>query len=64
MSEPTYTEIPDTSDSTYWLVTQHEQSRSATFVPKDKELHQQLKKKAWAIIQASLTKRNRKGSSY
>ncbi len=61
MSEPTYTEIPDTSDTNYWTVTQNEQTRSTTFVPKDKELHQRLKKKAWALIQASLTKKNRKG---
>ena len=63
MSELTHTEIPDTSDSTYWLVTQNEHNRSTTFVPKDKELHLKLKRKAWAIIQASLTKRNRKGSN-
>ncbi|SFF29816.1 hypothetical protein [Spirosoma endophyticum] len=62
MDKTTYTEIPDTSDSNYWIVTQHEQNRSTTFVPRDKELHLKLKKKAWAVIQASLTKRNRKGA--
>lgn len=62
MSDTTYTEIPDTSDSNYWE--SKTTDRSTTFVPKDKELHQQLKKKAWVLIQASLAKKNRKGSSY
>lgn len=58
MDEPTYTEIPDTSDSNYWESKTGD--RSVTFVPKDKELHLRLKRKAWTLIQASLTKRNRK----
>ncbi|WP_093829598.1 hypothetical protein [Spirosoma endophyticum] len=64
MSESTYTEIPDTSDSTYWESNSKTGNvRSTTFIPRDKELHLRLKKKAWAVIQAGLTKRNRKGSS-
>ncbi|MBD2701718.1 hypothetical protein IC229_13795 [Spirosoma sp. BT702] len=59
MSELTYTSIPDTSDNNYWE--SRTTDRSTTFIPKDKELHQELKRKAWAVIQASLTKRNRKG---
>ncbi|MVM36291.1 hypothetical protein GO755_40165 [Spirosoma sp. HMF4905] len=62
MTEPTYTEIPDTSDNNYWESKVND--RSTTFVPKDKKLHLFLKRKAWAVIQASLTKKNRKGSSY
>ncbi|GAB4039537.1 hypothetical protein [Spirosoma jeollabukense] len=64
MSELTYTEIPDTSDSAYWESnSKTDNVRSTTFVPRDKELHLKLKKKAWAVIQASLTKRNRKGAN-
>ncbi|MBD2702625.1 hypothetical protein IC229_18405 [Spirosoma sp. BT702] len=59
MNEPTYTAIPDTSDSNYWEFCSSD--RSTTFVPKDKELHQELKRKAWALIQASQNKKNRKG---
>lgn len=62
MSQPLYTEIPDTSDLNYWEIKIHDnQLRSTTFVPRDKELHQQLKKKAWATIQASQS-RSRKRS--
>ncbi|QMW04991.1 hypothetical protein [Spirosoma foliorum] len=63
MSQPTYTAIPDTSDNNYWATKSEPGNvRSTTFVPRDKELHQQLKIKAWAIIQASLRKSNRKVS--
>ena len=61
MSQDTYTSIPDTSDNIYWeskSVTNN--VRSTTFVPRDKELHHRLKVKAWAVIQASLSKRNKK----
>jgi hypothetical protein len=58
MSQSVYTEIPDTSDSAYWEIkTQDNQLRSTTFVPRDKELHQKLKKKAWAEIQSRTRKR-------
>lgn len=61
MSQPVYTTIPDTSDLAYWeLKTQNTQERSTTFVPRDKELHQQLKVKAWAAIQASLGRSRRR----
>ncbi|GAB2554470.1 hypothetical protein [Spirosoma areae] len=61
MSQLTYTSIPDTSDSNYWqLKLMTGNVRSTTFVPRDKELHQQLRVKAWAVIQASLRKNNRK----
>ncbi|MBD2755157.1 hypothetical protein [Spirosoma validum] len=63
MSQPIYTAIPDTSDNNYWTIKSVAGSvRSTTFVPKDKELHQQLRVKAWAVIQASLRKSNRKVS--
>ncbi|WP_248479936.1 hypothetical protein [Spirosoma liriopis] len=63
MSQPTYTAIPDTSDNNYWAIKcEPGDVRSTTFVPRDKELHQQLKSKAWAVIQASLRKNNRKVS--
>ena len=61
MTQPDYTTIPDTSDSTYWEVqVRANQLRSTTFVPRDKELHLQLKKKAWATIQASLGRNRRR----
>jgi hypothetical protein len=63
MSQPNYTAIPDTSDNTYWAIKSEPGNvRSTTFVPRDKELHKQLKIKAWASIQASLKKSNRKVS--
>jgi hypothetical protein len=63
MSQPTYTSIPDTSDTNYWEPkSEPGDVRSTTFVPRDKELHQQLRVKAWALIQASLRKSNRKGN--
>ncbi|MVM33868.1 hypothetical protein GO755_27780 [Spirosoma sp. HMF4905] len=59
MSHPIYSEIPDTSDLTYWSIkAQDGQLRCVTFVPRDKELHQQLKRKAWAA--KAPTARNRK----
>lgn len=62
MSQLTYTAIPDTSDNNYWDTKSETGSvRSTTFVPRDKELHQELRVKAWAVIQASLRKSNRKG---
>ncbi|GAB3758939.1 hypothetical protein [Spirosoma pomorum] len=61
MSKPVYTRIPDTSDSIYWKVKLVPDSlRSITFVPRDKALHQQLKKAAWANIQAALPKKRKK----
>lgn len=63
MSQDTYTSIPDTSDNAYWATKSEPGNvRSTTFVPRDKELHQRLKVKAWALIQASLRKSNRKVS--
>lgn len=59
MNHPIYSEIPDTSDLTYWAIkAQDGQLRSVTFVPRDKELHQELKRKAWAAKPAQA--RNRK----
>jgi hypothetical protein len=56
----TYTEIPDTSDNEYWQIKPNDgQIRSTTFIPRDKELHQQLKVLAWAIIQAAQPRRKR-----
>ncbi|RYC71789.1 MULTISPECIES: hypothetical protein [Spirosoma] len=56
-----YTSIPDTSDTIYWEPKSLKNNlRSTTFVPRDRELHQQLRVKAWAVIQASLSKRNKK----
>ncbi|GAB3547154.1 hypothetical protein [Spirosoma fluminis] len=64
MLNPPYTSIPDTSDFLYWEVKPTADSlRSTTFIPRDKALHQQLKLAAWAIIQASLPRKRRKGSS-
>jgi len=61
MSQPVYTEIPDTSDSTYWEAqVRPNELRSTTFLPRDKELHMILKKKAWATIQASLSRNRRR----
>ncbi|RZK43281.1 MAG: hypothetical protein EOO61_05035 [Hymenobacter sp.] len=55
-----YTEIPDTSDNEYWEIKANDgQLRSQTFVPRDKELHKQLKIKAWAAIQAAQPRRKR-----
>jgi len=49
-----YTQIPDTSDNEYWEIKANDgQLRSQTFIPRDKELHRQLKLKAWAAIQAA-----------
>ncbi|WP_162387733.1 hypothetical protein [Spirosoma endbachense] len=60
MSQPVYTSIPDTSDANYWEIKSHsEKHQSSTFVPRDKELHQQLKAKAWVEIQASLDRKRR-----
>ena len=62
MSHPPYTSIPDTSDTRYWV---HKFiDRGTTFVPRDKALHQKLRIEAWSVIQASLTKKNRKESKY
>ncbi|GAB3946688.1 hypothetical protein GCM10028805_17610 [Spirosoma harenae] len=61
MSQPQYTSIPDTSDTNYWEVKPKAGNvRSTTFVPRDKELHQRLRVQAWAVIQATLSKKNRK----
>lgn len=61
MEKIAYTVIPDTSDSAYWEPKIVQNSlRSTTFVPRDKELHQRLRVQAWALIQASLTKKHRK----
>ena len=46
MSESVYTQIPDTSDSNYWIKTENAKDNSTVFVPRDKELHCQLKEKA------------------
>lgn len=55
MSKLLYTVIPDTSDATYWeMKPQNTLERSSTFVPRNKELHQQLKQKAWHDIQARI----------
>lgn len=63
MSQLSYTSIPDTSDNDYWeSKAVKDNVRSTTFVPRNKELHQRLRVKAWAIIQASLAKKNRKGN--
>ncbi len=62
MLESTYTSIPDTADLSYWEAKLVPNSlRSITFVPRDKVLHQQLKVAAWAITQACLPKKRRKG---
>ncbi|QMW03448.1 hypothetical protein [Spirosoma foliorum] len=59
MNNSIYTEIPDTSDLTYWVIKRQDgQQRSVTFEPRDKELHQQLKRKAWAA--KTTQARNRK----
>ena len=60
MNEATYTAIPDTSDTSYWE-TKSEQGITR-FIPRDKDLHHQLKLKAWATIQASLPQKNRKSA--
>jgi len=60
MSQPTYTSSPDTSDTNYWEIkSQNTLERSSTFVPKDKELHHELKTKAWKEIQAGQTRKRR-----
>ncbi|GAB4017051.1 hypothetical protein [Spirosoma koreense] len=64
MNPSVYTEIPDTSDSSYWLAIHNSLNRSTTFVPRDKELHQGLKAKAWALKQATLSKKAKRGSTY
>ena len=60
MTQPTYTDIPDTSDSAYWMTSPNGQDRSTTFVPRDKELHKQLKAKAWKEIQAKNSYKDRR----
>ena len=60
MTQPAYTDIPDTSDSAYWIISYNGQARSTTFVPRDKELHQQLKAKAWKEIQAKNSYKDRR----
>ena len=61
MTQPPYTAIPDTSDLAYWMTSYNAENRSSTFVPRDKELHKQLKQQAWKEIQAkSLYKDRRK----
>ena len=63
MAQDQYTLIPDTSDANYWEIkTRNTLERSSTFVPRDKNLHQQLKQKAWKEIQAkhSYKDRNKK----
>ncbi|GAB4000049.1 hypothetical protein GCM10028807_51870 [Spirosoma daeguense] len=59
MSESTHTAIPDTSDTTYWIATQNEQDRSVSFVPRDKELHRELKQKARKSSQSAPTYKSR-----
>lgn len=55
-----YTEIPPTSDLEYWQVKSNNLStRSKTFVPRNPELHHQLKTEAWEKIQAKLRTRSR-----
>lgn len=55
-----YTEIPPTSDNEYWEIKPDDgQIRSQTFVPRDKQLHHQLKVKAWVATQPR-RKRNAK----
>jgi hypothetical protein len=47
-----YTSIPDTSDNEYWEAKPYDnRNRTRVFVPRNKELHQQLKAKAWEAIQ-------------
>ena len=61
MSKKTYTAIPDTSDADYWeLKSEDGRARSKTFVPRDKELHLELKTQAWKKIQAALPGKLRK----
>ena len=60
MTQPTYTAIPDTSDSAYWITSYNGQTRSSTFVPRDKELHKQLKQQAWKEIQAKNSYKDRR----
>jgi hypothetical protein len=55
-----YSEIPDTSDSHYWMLKiTNNGDRSTTFVPRNRELHQELKIKAWKVIQSKQNKRAR-----
>ncbi|MDB5239687.1 MAG: hypothetical protein JWP57_312 [Spirosoma sp.] len=55
-----YIGIPDTSDNKYWeLKITNNGDRSTTFVPRDKELHQELKVKAWKLIQSKQTRKPR-----
>ena len=62
MSQLSYTSIPDTADTRYWIHKFIE--RGVRFVPRDKTLHQKLRVEAWAVIQAALPKKNRKDSKY
>ncbi|MFD2932709.1 hypothetical protein [Spirosoma flavum] len=51
MSQPTYTSIPPTTDSAYWLLKSSD-GKTSIFVPRDKELDRKLKVKFQAEVAA------------
>ncbi|GAB3998067.1 hypothetical protein GCM10028807_44780 [Spirosoma daeguense] len=59
MIQSMYTSIPDTSDAAYWIIKPNGLDRSITFVPRDKELHKELKQKARKLSQANSSYKNR-----
>ncbi|SOD90245.1 hypothetical protein [Spirosoma fluviale] len=51
MSQQTYTSIPPTSDSVYWMLKSSD-GKTSIFVPRDKELDRRLKVKFQAEVAA------------
>ncbi len=51
MSQQTYTSIPPTTDSNYWLLKSSD-GKTSIFVPRDKELDRKLKVKFQAEVAA------------
>ncbi|AKD56929.1 hypothetical protein [Spirosoma radiotolerans] len=51
MSQQTYTSIPPTSDSVYWMLKSSD-GKTSIFVPRDKELDRKLKVKFQAEVAA------------
>ncbi|GAB2552650.1 hypothetical protein [Spirosoma humi] len=51
MSQQTYTSIPPTTDSVYWMLKSSD-GKTSIFVPRDKELDRKLKVKFQAEVAA------------
>ncbi|GAB4056174.1 hypothetical protein GCM10028810_71380 [Spirosoma litoris] len=49
MSKPTYTSIPPTTDSVYWMLKSSD-GKTSIYVPRDRDLDRQLKIKFQAEV--------------